>query len=100
MTTEAIIRYTPVQLLDFHSWKIRKEYTPAGVRGFFNIMKEWNVSPEDASLLLGISSRYYRQLKDRQEGRILSTDRMYRISYLIGIYKAPRRLAPATKASF
>lgn len=79
----------PLQLLDLHSWVTRREHTPAGVRIFFNVMEEWNVDPEDARLLLGsVSTRYYRQLKSRQEGRILSPDRLYRISYLVGIYKA------------
>ena len=83
----------PHQLLDFHSWVTRREFTPAGVRIFSNIMEEWNVDPENACLLLGsISTRYYRQLKDRPEGRVLSADRLYRISYLVGIYKALRIL--------
>jgi hypothetical protein len=52
-------------------------------------MEKWNVSPEDAPLLLsGISNRYYHLLKSRPQGRILSTDRLYRIPYQIGIYKA------------
>ncbi len=81
--------FAPGQLPDLRSWKVRKEYTPSGVRVFFNIMERWNVSPEDTRLLLGgISNRYYRLLKARPQGRILSTDRMYRISYIIGIYKA------------
>lgn len=78
-----------LQVIDLSSWKVRKERTPAGVRIFFNIMEEWKVSPADARLLLGgISARYYTQLKERQEGRILSPDRLQRLSYLIGIYKA------------
>jgi hypothetical protein len=89
MSPESATHYTSVQLIDLHSWKVRKEYTPAGVDIFLNIMEKWNVSPEDARLLLsGISNRYYRLLKSRPQGRILSTDRLYRISYQIGIYKA------------
>jgi hypothetical protein len=75
MSSNPVLRHMPVPLLDPHSWKVRKEHSPAGVRVFFNIMEEWNVGPEDASLLLGVSSRYYNQLKARQEGRILNTDR-------------------------
>lgn len=76
----------------FDSWKARREHSPASVRIFFNIMEKWHVGPDDARLLLGVSNRYYAQLKARQEGRILSTDRLYRISYLVGIYKALQSL--------
>ncbi|WP_348269576.1 hypothetical protein P8936_14630 [Edaphobacter paludis] len=92
MSSNPVLRHMPVPLLDRHSWKVRKEHSPAGVRVFFNIMEEWNVGPEDAPLLLGVSSRYYNQLKARQEGQILNTDRLYRMSYLVGIYKALRLL--------
>lgn len=88
MSPNSVLHNMPVPLLDFHSWKVRKEHSPAGVRIFFNIMEEWSVGPEDARMLLGVSRHYYNQLKARQEGRILSANRLYRTSYLVGIYKA------------
>lgn len=61
-SSNSILRHMPVLLLNLQSWDVRKEHSPASVRIFYNIMKEWNVSPEDVHLLLGVSSRYYKQL--------------------------------------
>lgn len=88
MDRKPVTHRTPIPLLDFHSWKVRKEYTPAAACLLFRIMAEWHVGEEDSRNLLGVSNRYYHQLKARPEGRILSEDRIYRVPYLIGIYKA------------
>src|ERR1700678_3795907 len=64
-------RYTPTQLLDLSSKTVREEHTPAAARTFFNIMSE---------------------LKHDSNGKVLDSERLYRISYLIGIYKALRIL--------
>lgn len=93
MSPQSATSDAPVELLDLASRRVRREYTPAAVRIFFNIIEEWNVGPEDARRLVGdISTRYYRELKAKQEGRILSSDRLQRISCLIGIYKTLRIL--------
>lgn len=56
--------------------------------GFFNLVKKWGVRDEDASELLGgISSSAFYDWKKKPD-RVLEVDRITRISYLIGIYKA------------
>jgi hypothetical protein len=86
-------RYTPVKLIDFSDKKVREEYTPAGARAFFNIMDEWKVKDTDArELLRGLANNTFYEMKRDSEGKVLDAERLQRISYLIGIYKALRIL--------
>jgi hypothetical protein len=62
--------------------------SPAALRTFFNIVDRWQVRDEDARLLLGgVSNGPYYAMK-RDPNRTLDTDRLQRISYLLGIFKA------------
>lgn len=61
--------------------------TPA-LKAFFNIMARWKVRDEDARALLGgVSNGPYYEMKRHPE-RVLEVDRLTRISYLVGIFKA------------
>jgi hypothetical protein len=81
-------RYEPSPLVDLASKKERERLSPAAVRTFFNIMARWSVRDEDARMLLGgMSNGPFYQMKKNRE-RMLDTDRLTRISYLIGIFKA------------
>ena len=61
--------------------------TPA-LKAFFNIMSRWRVRDEDSRMLLGgVSNGPFYEMK-RDPDRVLDTDRLTRISYLIGIFKA------------
>ncbi len=86
-------RYAPAKLLDFSEKQVREEYTPAGAHTFFNIMEEWKVKDTDArELLRGLGNGPFYELKRNPEGKVLDSERLYRISYVIGIYKALRIL--------
>jgi hypothetical protein len=51
-------------------------------------MTRWNIRDEDARTLLGgISNGPFYEMKKNPD-RVLDTDRLARISYLIGIFKA------------
>jgi hypothetical protein len=51
-------------------------------------MTRWNIRDEDARMLLGgMSNGPFYELKKKPD-RVLDTDRLTRISYLIGIFKA------------
>jgi hypothetical protein len=81
-------RYDPSPLVDLTSKAERERLSPAGVRAFFNIVGRWRVRDEDARVLLGgISNGPYYEMKKNPQ-RVLETDRLLRISYLIGIFKA------------
>ena len=62
--------------------------SPAAIRTFFNIMERWQVRDEDARQLLGgVSNGPYYEMKKNAD-RVLETDRLLRVSYLVGIFKA------------
>jgi hypothetical protein len=74
---------------DFTSKRERERLSVAALKAFFNIVELWSVRDEDARELLGgVSNGPYYQMKKSQEGRTLSADELFRISYLIGIFKA------------
>jgi hypothetical protein len=80
--------YTPRALPDLSRIEERRRLSPAAMRAFFNIMEKWEVRDEDARQLLGgISNGAFYQHKQNPQ-RVLEHDRLQRISYLIGIFKA------------
>jgi len=61
--------------------------TPA-LKAFFNIMARWKVRDEDARALLGgVTNGPFYEMK-RDPDRVLDADRLTRLSYVIGIFKA------------
>jgi len=60
----------------------------AAKRAFFQIMEAWGVDDGQARVLLGSPSRATFYTYKRGEGGALSHDRLDRISYVLGIYKA------------
>ena len=82
-------RYTPEPLVDFNSAEERKRLSGSALAGFFKMMDIWKVRDEDARMLLGgISNGPFYEMKKNAQGKVLDVDRMFRISYLLGIFKA------------
>jgi Protein of unknown function (DUF2384) len=80
--------YAPPALPDLSRLEERRRLSPAALRAFFNIIERWEIRDEDARQLLGgISNGKYYQLKQDPD-HVLEQDRLQRISYLIGIFKA------------
>ena len=81
-------RYDPVPLIDLSDPAERERLSPAAARVFLNIMDRWGVRDEDARQLLGGMSNgtFYAMKKDSD--RVLDEDKLRRISYLVGIFKA------------
>jgi len=81
-------RFDASPLVDLNSKAERERLSRSALRGFFRIVERWKVRDEDARELLGglSSSAYYEWKKN--PGRVLEVDRITRISYLVGIYKA------------
>lgn len=87
-TAYPIGRYEPSPLVDFTAKQERERLSPAAIRTFFNIVDRWQVRDEDARALLGgVSNGPYYAMK-RDPERTLDTDRLQRVSYLVGIFKA------------
>ncbi|HVS33514.1 MAG TPA: antitoxin Xre-like helix-turn-helix domain-containing protein [Thermoanaerobaculia bacterium] len=83
-----VTRYEPSPLVDLTSKAERARLSPSAVRAFFNIATRWGIRDEDAKALLGgISNGPYYEMK-KDPDRVLDADRLLRISYLIGIFKA------------
>jgi len=85
-------RYRPEAAPDLTARRERERLSAPGLKAFFNIMARWTVKDEDARALLGgVTNGPFYELK-RHQTRLLDPDRLTRISYLIGIYKALRIL--------
>jgi hypothetical protein len=81
-------RYQPPLLVDFGSRDTRERLSPAALKAFFNVMGRWKVRDEDARALLGgVTNGPFYEMK-RDPDRTLDADRLTRISYLLGIFKA------------
>jgi hypothetical protein len=82
-------RYDPSPVVDFGSREERERLSPSALKAFFNIIERWNVRDEDARQLLGgVTNGPYYEMKKSPDGRVLETDKLLRISYLVGIFKA------------
>lgn len=73
---------------DLGARKERERLSAPALKAFFNMMARWKVRDEDARALLGgVSNGPFYEMK-RHPDRVLEADRLTRISYLIGIFKA------------
>lgn len=76
------------EAVDLSSKPQRERLSRSALRGFFRIIERWKIRDEDARELLGgLSSSAYYEWKKNPD-RVLEVDRITRISYLVGIYKA------------
>ena len=81
-------RYRPPPLADLASREARERLSPAALKAFFNLTARWTLRDEDARALLGgVSNGPFYEMK-RNPDRTLDADRLTRISYLLGIFKA------------
>jgi hypothetical protein len=84
-----VTRYEPSALVDIVSLAARERLSPSALKAFFTMIERWDVRDEDARALLGgISNGPYYEMKKHPAGRVLDADRLLRVSYLIGIFKA------------
>ena len=66
----------------------RERLSGPGLKAFFNIIARWKIRDEDSRALLGgVTNGPYYEMK-RNPDRLVDQDRLTRISYLVGIYKA------------
>ena len=85
-------RHRPEPPPDLTSRDERARLSGPGLAAFFNIMSRWKLRDEDARALLGgVTNGPFYEMK-RAPDKLLDSDRLTRISYLIGIFKALRIL--------
>src|SRR6059058_209349 len=81
-------RYRTAAPPDLSARAERDRLSAPALKAFFNIMTRWKIRDEDARALLGIvSNGPFYEMKRKPE-RILDPDRLTRVSYLVGIFKA------------
>ena len=81
-------RFEPAVLVELNSRAERERLSKSALTGFFKLAGAWALRDEDARELLGGlgASSFYDWKKNPD--RVLEVDRITRISYLLGIYKA------------
>lgn len=73
--------------VDLSERRTQERLSPRALKAFFRIVELWKLKDDDArSLLGGISSGSYYQLK--KEAKPLDQDRLTRVSFVVGIFKA------------
>lgn len=81
-------RYEPSPVINLAAREERERLSPAAIRTFFNVMARWKIRDEDARALMGgMSNGPFYEMKKNPD-RVLEADKLMRISYLIGIFKA------------
>jgi len=81
-------RFEAARFVDLNAKAERERLSRSALRGFFKLVERWKLRDEDArDLLGGLSSSAYYEWKKNPD-RVLEVDRITRISYLVGIYKA------------
>ena len=92
-------RYRAQEPPDLAARGERQRLSAPALKAFFNIMAAWKVRDEDARALLGgVTNGPFYEMKRNPE-RVLDADRLTRISYLIGVYKALQILHSADLAN-
>jgi len=72
----------------------------AALLTFFNIATAWSLNADEAMTLLGLDSRStYFKWKKQPESAKLNPDKLERLSYIFGIYKALQVLLPKAEAA-
>ena len=76
------------------------DMSAAGLRAFFRIAQDWELSTEEQIVLLGSPGRstFFQWKKTPQTAR-LNRDTLERLSLLLGIYKSLQILLPQPAAS-
>jgi hypothetical protein len=75
--------------VDLGSAAERKRLSVSGLKAVFRIAGLWKLRDEDVRQLLGgLTNGPYYALKKNPAHRALTEDEIYRVSYLIGIFKA------------
>jgi hypothetical protein len=84
-----VTRYAPPEIVDLSSKEERKRLSASGLKALFNIAECWKLRSEEVRELLGgVANGSYFEMKKNPESKVLDADQMYRVSYLIGIFKA------------
>lgn len=86
-TPESRHAFSP--LIDLSDAAERKRLSPSAIKVFFTILDKWEVGEKiGRDLLGGISRGQFYNLRQQGVKKSLDQDKLQRISYLVGIFKA------------
>ncbi|TAL77484.1 MAG: DUF2384 domain-containing protein [Burkholderiaceae bacterium] len=86
--TYPVSNFESAVVVDLNTRAARERLSKSALKGFFKLARAWDLRDDEACALLGgISSSAFYEWK-KKPARILEVDRITRISYLLGIYKA------------
>ena len=81
-------RYVADVPTDLGAAAARERLSAPALKAFFTLMARWRVRDDDARALLGgVTNGPFYEMK-RNPDRVLDVDRLTRVSFLIGIFKA------------
>ena len=81
-------RHEPAPLPDRFAGSERARLSRPALRAFLNIMRRWSIKDAEARQLLGGIAPSTLHGYKRNPDRVLDQDKLTRISYLVGIFKA------------
>jgi hypothetical protein len=98
-TSYASTRHQRPEIPDYSSIAVRRRLSGPTLRRFFKIMRKWEIDTRDARLLLGgITSRRFKLMSTRPEGRILNQDQLLRATSVVAIDQSLHKLLPFRQA--
>jgi len=75
-------------------------FLKSALNTYFNIVSAWGLDTEQSMRLLGLDSKStYFKWKGNPESSRLNTDKLERLSYIFGIYKALQVLLPKSESA-
>jgi len=77
----------------------RHRMSAAGLRTWLNIARGWEITDQQAAVLLGTAYSTYRRWKRNPDTMTLDANQLERLSLLLGIYKALQVLLPREDAA-
>jgi Protein of unknown function (DUF2384) len=81
-------RHAPAPLVDRSTRNDQARLSRPALRAFLNIMRRWSIKHAEACQLLGGIAASTLYVYKRNPDRLLDEDKLTRISYLVGIFKA------------
>jgi hypothetical protein len=84
--------FAPIEVQSFSHEADRQRLTAVGLKAFKRLVREWDLTNQEASSLLGVSASTWDRIKRNEWDGQLSQDQLTRVSALVGIYKGLKLL--------
>jgi len=89
--------FKSTNIINLNSGEDRERISHSALRAYLNIVDKWQINEEQADELLGNDPSSFNEPRN-MTGKTLDSNRLIRISYLIGIVRALHQLYGGTLA--